>query len=199
MNLKRDSALKSRISLLLCIMKEEKEIRFIINPQNFKNIIRKIIEAGFQKTFVLKIEDVYYDNKNYSLLKSLEGYRKRKVEVISLNNIPSTKPASFNFVYKKKKDERVYEEEYKEEEFKKKVDGLNNKILIKKNRFVFKKEKDEIIIDVIRNLGSFLEIECESETDPMQIYKNLGFKSEWIDLIHKGVTELWLDKHLQKN
>lgn len=182
------------------LLKQEKELRFIINSKNFKEIIKKIKEAGFLETFILKIKDTYFDNKNYTLLKNLEGYRKRETEIISYKNIPSTKSISFKFIYKKKRNDKVYEKEFKKERFNKEITNLNNKILIKKNRFVFEREKTEVVIDVIRGLGNFLEIECKEKKDPSyQVLKDIEFKENWIKLLHRGVTELWLEKHSSKD
>ena len=59
-------------------MEEELEIRFIIRT-NVINIIEAIKKAGFKKQEGFMIEDRYYDENNYRLVKNKEGYRCRTV------------------------------------------------------------------------------------------------------------------------
>ena len=175
-------------------MEIEKEIKFIIKTDRIDEIVGTILKANFEETSVFKIMDTYFDTSDFAFLKNLQGFRKRVTEVISVRNIPSDAPTQEKFVYKKKIGETVYEEKLTEIQFIKKTKGLENHIMIEKNRFVFIKDDVEIVIDVICGVGNLLEIECSGESMPQQVFNSLGMKQDWVERTRLGVTELWLEK-----
>ncbi|TSC94789.1 MAG: hypothetical protein CEN87_323 [Parcubacteria group bacterium Licking1014_1] len=179
-------------------MKIEKEIKFIIKTDRIDEIIGTILKANFEETSVLKIKDTYPDTKDFALLKSLQGFRKRVIEVISVRNIPSDTPIQEKFVYKKKIGETVYEEKITEAQFTGKTKSLENHIVIEKNRFIFVKDDVEIVVDIIYGVGNLLEIECSKNSKPQQVFNSLGMKQDWVERTKLGTTELWLEKYRAK-
>ncbi|MEK7540966.1 MAG: CYTH domain-containing protein [Patescibacteria group bacterium] len=176
-------------------MKIEEEIKFIIKTDRIDEIVGTILKANFEETSVLKIKDTYPDTKDFAILKSLQGFRKRVIEVISVKNIPSDAPIQERFVYKKKIGETVYEEKITEAQFAEKTKSLKNHIVIEKNRFVFVKDDVEIVVDIVCGVGNLLEIECSKDSKPQQVFNSLGMKHDWVERTKLGATELWLEKN----
>lgn len=176
------------------IMEIEKEIKFIIKTDRIDEIVGAILKADFKETSVLKIKDTYYDTSDFTLLKNLQGFRKRVTEVISMRNIPSDASPQEKFVYKKKIGETIYEKKLVETQFFKKTKDLKNHIVIEKNRFVFVKDDVEIVVDIIRGVANLLEIECRGENEPQQVFDSLRIKPDWVERTKLGATELWLEK-----
>ena len=56
----------------------------------------------------------------------------------------------------------------------------------------------EMVIDVIRGIGNFLEIECSGESEPQEVFDNLGMQGDWVERVRLGATELWLQKQERK-
>ncbi len=166
-------------------MKEEKEIRFIINNGCIDKLAQHITKKGFKLTHNLFIEDKYYDYDDYSNVKNEEGYRHRRID-----------EKKSKFTYKKKVDGKVFEQEYNRDKFYEKTKDKTNIIKIKKKRRIFKKDDYcELIIDSILNLGNYFEIECQSK-NPLFILSSLEIPESWLKSTNKGVTEIWLLKNL---
>ena len=168
-------------------MKEEREIRFIIRT-NVINIIEAIKKAGFKKQEGFAIEDRYYDENNYRLVKNKEGYRCRTV----MKNGEMMK----TLTYKKKIKDTVYEKDLDVEDFYEQTEGKKKIIIIKKQRRIFKNNGNEIAIDIVEDLGDFLEIECERD-NPQRIFESISLDPKWVERTHLGMTEIWLQKYVK--
>ena len=168
-------------------MKEEREIRFIIRT-NIVNIIEAIEKAGFKKQGALMIEDRYYDENNYRLVKNKEGYRCRTI----MRNGEMMKTLS----HKKKIKDTVYENNLNVEDFYEQTKGKKKIIIIKKQRRIFKNNGNEVAIDIVDDLGDFLEIECERDS-PQRIFESISLNPEWVERTRLGMTEIWLQKYVR--
>ena len=167
-------------------MVEEKEIRFKVNTSS-EELCKALEKTGLSNPRVLYIRDVYYDDENYSLLKNLEGYRMREVVVKEGKKI--------YFVYKKKRDGKVYEQEVEASQFKEKILNFKNEIKIRKKRVIYTINDVEVVIDDVPGLGVFLEIECQG-SDPQKFFDTIKNKLNGVERIYQGITELWFEKEL---
>lgn len=167
-------------------MKEKKGIRFKIKKT--RKTVEAIRQVGYKKTATLSVQDIYYDTKEFDFLKNKEGYRHRKTLIEDSYVIEE------KFHYEKKLKEKIFKEELTKKDFEKRAQNLLPLISLTKKRFVFKKagnDTDEIVIDVISDLGDFLEIESY-EKNPQKIFEDLKIKESWVERI-SGIPVLLND------
>ncbi len=182
------------------IMKEEKEIKLIINPDDYKYVIDVLMGGGCKRVETLEVTDIYYDT-NGKLRENDEAYRRRIVDeegALSRN---------YSYSYKKFENGKVYEEELTREEFSKRTKLFKSLDTIKKVRKVYEVRKMkqpqgrmlmedvEIVIDNVEGLGLFMEIECKGESDPVEVFESFGFGKTWMERTTAGITKLWFAKH----
>ncbi|MFQ6049802.1 MAG: CYTH domain-containing protein [Candidatus Paceibacterales bacterium] len=172
-------------------MEEEKEIRFKIKKT--RKTVEAIRQAGYEKTATLSVQDIYYDTKEFDFLKNKKGYRHRKILIEGLCAVDE------KFHYKKKLKEKIFEEELTKKDFEKRTQNLLPLVSLVKKRFIFKKPENdtvEIAIDVVSELGDFLEIEF-CKISPQKIFEDLRIKESWVERIHLDMTEFWLKNYVE--
>ncbi len=165
-------------------MAEEKEIHFIVRKNDISKIVSFITKAGFKFGKVIHIEDTYFEDNDFSLLKSKKGYRKRVV---------NREESGAKYCYKEIQNDKVYENEYRKEEFEKKVKDLSRTLRINKDRVVYLSGKNEIVIDDLGEHGYILEIECQ-KNDPRDIFESLKIPPEWLEETRLGCQEIVFNK-----
>ncbi len=143
-------------------MKIETEVKYKIN--NPKEIKNKLVSLGFSCLKKISQEDYYYSPAH----KSFAGTRKYYLR-LRKNGKKST------FAY------HVVQDNLQTKEWEVEIDDFNqmNAILkmldfkidciVKKNRLVYLKNKVEIVVDYIKDLGDFIEIEYSGKINKEMI------------------------------
>ncbi|MBU3942955.1 CYTH domain-containing protein [Patescibacteria group bacterium] len=163
-------------------MREEKEIKFVIKVE--PKIIDKLIkQAGFFLLTVIDVSDTYYDYPDFRMLKNKEAFRVREVD--------GTKQYSY-----KKKGTKVYEDKLDEKLFNETVKDMKPLITLNKKRSVYKLGDNEIVIDRIKELGNFLEVECE-KNNPQDVFNTLKIPVAVVERTTQGITDFYFKNRKQ--
>lgn len=195
------------------IMAREKEIKISLKI-NLNDFIDRIQKKGYKLLHTLNQTDIYFDTKNWFLYENIAALRLRQID-----NKDSSFSFKKVFYLPKQKDYYVEEIEVKFPfkdfyELKKIFERVNipfNKNLFKsgteltnylakykyydeqkmpKVRKVYSNGEDEITIDVIKGVGTIVELEC-LKNEPLHIVKTLLKASEWQRSL-EGTSYIWL-------
>lgn len=170
-----------------------------------KFALKKKIPASIKPTEEKVVEDIYYDTKDYQLLKNGNFLRLRNKK-------------QFDFKLKSTDDTHLYCEEtnyeYKDDNVPSIVKVLNKvgvdisattldeltstlSILapIKKNRTIYELEENVVmVIDEVEKLGTYLEIEYDLDADTLTEEDSVKYKEYLTDILSKnGITEDYLE------
>jgi len=195
--------------------KEEKEIKIELNiPLDI--FLSRIQGLGFEKKKEITQRDNYFDTDDWKLYKDVAALRIRQVDGIDHSfafkkvfcvptrsgghyveeiedGLPIRNMEKLSSVFDRlgiKNDDDISDGPGLEEVLKR--NGFQGEQVLMKTRQAFNNNGNEIVIDDVENVGTIIELECESD-EPMDVVKDILNDDEWTKSI-LGTSYIWLEK-----